>query len=56
MDEVLVGCLMLTLKNYKLYLIMTVVNRRRIEVLTMDFFTHFFHKLIARKQRIGIMQ
>jgi hypothetical protein len=56
MDVVLVGCLMLTLKSYKLCLIVTEVNRRRIEVLTMDFFTHFSHKLIVRKQRIGIMQ
>jgi len=37
---------MLILMNYKykLYLTTFVEDRRRIEVPTMDFFTHFFHK------------
>jgi hypothetical protein len=45
---------MLTLMKYRLYLIMFVIDRRRIEGLIMGFLPRLYRKLIDRKQCIRI--
>lgn len=47
---------MLTLMNYRLYLIVFAISHKRIEELTKDFFLHFSHKLIVRILYTGIKQ